>query len=123
MKFVTLFMVVAVFQEVVHSMTWEKVIDGNIPKDTIGSFTPKIYFCKVYDEASKQTFTGSIKEGENACQYVELTSGDIRFSDSSFQVLRGSKEEWEWEWTYKTAEMPQNVVKCSDKHKEGCYLG
>ena len=37
--------------------------------------------------------------------------------------MRGSKEEWEWEWTYKTAEMPQNVVKCSDKHKEGCYLG
>ena len=106
------------FPEVVHSMTWEKVIDGNIPKDAIGSFTPKIYFCKVYDEASvsalyvldttyvvnvcvrasnrvntfispfsqKQTFTGSIKEGENACQYVELKSGDIRFSDSSFQV-------------------------------------
>ena len=40
------------FSEVVNSMKWEKVIDGNIPKDAIGSFTPKIYFCQVYDEAS-----------------------------------------------------------------------
>ena len=40
------------FPEVAYSFRWEKVIDGNIPKDAIGSFTPKIYFCQVYDEAS-----------------------------------------------------------------------
>jgi len=116
------------FIDLVVSYTWTKAKDGNLPKDYFGYFPPNSYdsiqFCRVNDNANKQTFTGTILNGEKSCDYIDFQDGEQVRSSNVYEVLTSSKKEnLSWVWAYADG-IPANAIPCTDKgDQDQCYLG
>merc|ERR1719350_743825 len=127
-KSLLLLLFVNSFQNPVVSYTWTKATDGNLPKEYFGYFPPNthdsIQFCRVHDNVNKQTFTGTISNGEKSCDYIYFQDGEQVRGSNVYEVLTSSKNEnLSWVWSY-ADEIPANAIPCTD-HQLGdqCYLG